>query len=201
VEDEHQRLALNRSGCRQVHRWSGGHDDVVATGLSDLHAVRCFQTGFTGKRVPCFGTGVTMFRRRHARIKNGFHVLRRIVLAGVDHKRAYFGDVFAAGRRAPISVLDRKQPYLVERFDDRCVCTLGLLGRGECRISVQVPERLGLREWPERLVSDDPAAHGVTASLLDGSANLRICAFRKRQQADAGDRKDIGTHAHLQCLR
>src|SRR6187431_247902 len=38
VEDEHQRLALNRSSCRQVHRWSGGDDDVVAAGLSDLHA-------------------------------------------------------------------------------------------------------------------------------------------------------------------
>jgi hypothetical protein len=64
-----------------------------------------------------------------------------------------------------------------------------------------MPKCLWLSELSERLVRDDPAAHGIAASLLNGLANLRVCAFRKHQQADAGDRKDMRTHAHLQCPR
>jgi hypothetical protein len=57
-----------------------------------------------------------------------------------------------------------------------------------------MPKGLGLCELSQRLVRDYPTANGISASLLDGSANLRRRAFRKRQQADASGHKDMRTH-------
>ena len=80
-----------------------------------------------------------MQARFHARIHDRFHVLRNVFCTCVYRKRADFRYALTA-LRTPSRLRDRQQPHFSKRGKNSSGPLLSLLGQGNGRKLVQMPE-------------------------------------------------------------
>src|SRR3954451_11978704 len=96
--------------------------------------------------------------RYHAGHEHCFQILGRVGLARSNRDWPYLGNACAPGRCAPPGIFDCEKPNLAERFNDSTARPFGGFGLTATRVSVELPERLCVRELTNGLVGHNPAA-------------------------------------------
>ena len=103
--------------------------------------IRRFETSFSCQRVPGFGSGMLMGRRRHARVEGRLHVLHGVAAAGDDRKRPDFVDALAT-KWTPAFGFDGEQPHFAIGPNHCTARSLGRVRIGPRWVGVEMPEHL-----------------------------------------------------------